>query len=775
MLSVVGLMLLGAIYVVGHREESQYEREADRSSLVAIRLSRAMASVAEAGQAEATFFLNRGGAQATLQQMALQHAQTALAALLEEPGLSDSTRRGIGMLSDAIQIYGLRSAEAIEAERAIGTVEGDGISARVWAAAQDVRKAALPLPILQDVRRSQELFADSPSNANGAELIMQAKALAESVRDLPLEDSAYASWIVGTLEAYVRDLQDFAVARANAAEKAFSSYQAFQEAWAMGTAGEGIASGQAEFEKHQVAAVRERTDFLFRAAIGALSAIFAGLAWLLGQGISRPLTRLAEVTRCLARGERKVQIAYATRRDEIGDVSRALAAFRDALAANEAASQRIYRLAHYDELTGAANRAFLKERLERSMADARRTGEPLAVLCLDLDGFKAVNDLHGHGAGDLLLREVARRLSEALRETDVAARLGGDEFAVVQGAPADMGAAQSLVARLIALVSEPVQVRPGVVVSVTTSIGVAMFPKHGDTTEALLRNADTALYRAKAAGKGCFALFEPEMEDVLRERRALEADLEHALERDELALVWQPIASAPKGDAIVGFEVLLRWRHPERGDVPPVVFIPIAETSGAIIPIGEWVLRTACYEAAKWSNPLWVAVNVSPIQVHQGMPFARMVEDALADAGLEPGRLTLEVTEGVLLRETARVQTALRATNQLGARIALDDFGTGYSSLATLRAFPFDKVKIDQSFVSGMMQESQDRAIVRAVIGLARGLGLPVVAEGVETTVQLAGLAEEGCDEVQGWLVGRPGPISNHRQATTAQPTETVT
>ena len=423
------------------------------------------------------------------------------------------------------------------------------------------------------------------------------------------------------------------------------------------------------------------------------------------------------------------------------------------------AAQRIYELAHRDALTGLANRALLHERLCDALARARRAGESLAVLRLDLDGFKAVNDLGGHAAGDALLREVAARLVRGVREGDTVARLSGDEFVVVQDVPGQPAAARALAGRLVSVLAEPYDLGPGARAGVTASIGAALFPGDGEDADALLHNAGTALQRAKWAGRNGSAFFRPEMDRELRERRVLERDLREAAARGEFALAWQPLAEAAEAGRVTGFEVLLRWRHPERGPVPPDLFIPAAEASGAILGIGAWVLHEACREAARWAAPLRVAVNVSPVQAQRGAAFAETVERALAASGLNPARLVLEVTEGVLIREPECVLDALRRLKALGVRIALDDFGTGYSSLATLRAFPFDEVKIDRGFVAGMAEGGRDAAIVRAVLGLARGLGLPVVAEGVETEAQLAALRREGCDAVQGWLIGRPAPI----------------
>ena len=438
---------------------------------------------------------------------------------------------------------------------------------------------------------------------------------------------------------------------------------------------------------------------------------------------------------------------------------------------HRAAAERIYRLAHHDALTGVANRSLLEERAVEAIARARRTGGKLAVLCLDLDGFKAVNDLRGHAAGDRLLREVAARLSRCVRETDTVARLGGDEFVVLQADDAQPDMAHALADRLVAALAEPYDLGVGEArSSVTASVGVAQFPVDGEDPETLLHNADTALYRAKWAGKNRAAFFRPEMDRELRERRMLEHDLHQAAGRGEFALAWQPLSEAGEDGQVTGFEVLLRWRHPERGAVPPDVFIPVAEACGAISGIGAWVLQEACREAACWPVPLRVSVNVSPVQAQQGEAFAEMVEGVLASSGLAPERLVLEVTEGVLIRDAERVLAALCRLKALGVKVALDDFGTGYSSLATLRAFPFDTLKIDRSFVAGIgaAPGGQDMAIIRAVLGLARGLGLPVVAEGVETVSQLEALRAVGCEEVQGWLLGRPAPIESFERLTGA-------
>ena len=428
---------------------------------------------------------------------------------------------------------------------------------------------------------------------------------------------------------------------------------------------------------------------------------------------------------------------------------------------HRATAERISRLAHHDALTGLANRALLGERITEAVIRNRRAGDQLAVLCFDLDGFKAVNDAHGHGVGDRLLCEVAARLCRVAGETSTVARLGGDEFVVLRTDIVPLEGTGNIAERLVEVLGAPYDLGLGEMHGmVTASVGVARFPEDGQDPETLLHNADTALYQAKAAGKNRVVFFRAEMDNKLRERRALERDLHQAVSRGELSLAWQPLSTASPNARVTGFEVLLRWCHPQRGMIPPDLFIPIAETCGAIWAIGAWVLEQACRQAAQWTVPLRVAVNISPVQAQQGEAFTDMVEQVLASTGLLPERLVLEVTEGVMIRDPARVLAALKRLKALGVRMALDDFGTGYSSLVTLRAFPFDQIKIDRSFVSGISEGGgDDMTVVQAVLGLARGLGVPVVAEGVETETQLGALRRAGCEEVQGWLIGYPARI----------------
>ena len=380
-----------------------------------------------------------------------------------------------------------------------------------------------------------------------------------------------------------------------------------------------------------------------------------------------------------------------------------------------------------------------------------------AVLCLDLDRFKQVNDVFGHAAGDTLLATVARRMQDAIGDTFLA-RLGGDEFAIVAPAGAHPPKAAALAEKLLAAVVDEIVIDQQHL-RVGLSIGVALFPDDGTDPDALTANADAALYRAKAEGRGTIRFFEAEMDQQIRKHHAIQLDLRGAIERNELELYFQPQARLQH--EIVAFEALLRWHHPVRGFVPPSTFVPLAEESGLIFGIGEWVLREACREAARWSNPLRVSVNLSPVQFRHG-DLPSLVHAILLETGLPPARLELEVTEGVLINDFERTVSILRRLKSLGVRVAMDDFGTGYSSLSYLQAFPFDKIKIDQRFICNLEHDAQSATIVRAVIGLARGLNIPVLAEGVETQAQLNFLTAEHCDKVQGFLIGRPEPISHY-------------
>jgi diguanylate cyclase (GGDEF)-like protein len=426
--------------------------------------------------------------------------------------------------------------------------------------------------------------------------------------------------------------------------------------------------------------------------------------------------------------------------------------------------QKIGYLAHHDTLTGMPNRAAFNQHLAAAIAKADETQSQCALLCMDLDRFKEVNDVFGHAVGDELLRRVSNKLLGVAHGAQIA-RVGGDEFMTLVSGQALPARAADLAARLRDAIAEPFEI-DGRQMRIGLSVGVALYPDHGDP-ETALANADAALYRAKAEGGGKVCLFDSCLDSRLRERHALFQDLEKALERGEMSLHYQPQADID--GAIFGFEALLRWRHLSRGFVSPAEFIPIAEERGLIGAIGEWVLREACREAASWPKPLSIAVNLSPVQfLRDGLAGA--VHAILLETGLPAHRLELEITEGVLVNDFSRVTAILRQLKILGARVAIDDFGTGYSSLSYLQSFPFDKIKIDRSFVSNLQENSSSEAIVRAVIGLGRGLGMPLIAEGVETQAQLEFLRAAGCGEAQGYLIGAPKPIEAYAETVGRKP-----
>jgi diguanylate cyclase (GGDEF)-like protein len=430
-------------------------------------------------------------------------------------------------------------------------------------------------------------------------------------------------------------------------------------------------------------------------------------------------------------------------------------AVRDISERKEAAA-RIAHLACHDALTGLPNRAAFADQLADSIESAAALGEPIAILCIDLDAFKSINDRFGHSTGDELLVEAAQRLRGLAGADHIAARLGGDEFAFVQRGLDQPHQADLLADRILAAMSAVFALTEEQV-AISCSIGIALFPQDAASAGDLVKNAEMALHRAKATGRGGAHFYEARTEERLRERRLLAADLTNALERGEMAIHYQPLADLATG-RILGFEALLRWEHPTHGAIAPDLFIPLAEESGHILALGSWALRRACAEAAGWQPELRIAVNLSPIQIAHG-DLAAEVETVLRETGLDPARLDLEITEGLLITDPDRALETLRRLKTLGVKISMDDFGTGYSSLSYFRLFPFDKVKIDQSFIREMIESPEALAIVRSVIGLGRGLGLSVVAEGVETNAQLDALIAEGCDQVQGYLISRPGPI----------------
>ncbi|HEV7426985.1 MAG TPA: EAL domain-containing protein [Thermoanaerobaculia bacterium] len=422
--------------------------------------------------------------------------------------------------------------------------------------------------------------------------------------------------------------------------------------------------------------------------------------------------------------------------------------------------------AYHDALTGLPNRRLFRDRLTVALAHARRMKHPLAVMFLDLDRFKVVNDTLGHSVGDELLKAIAARLQASLREEDSIARMGGDEFTVLLADLKTPDAAAKIAQKVLDTVALPLQIE-GTELFITTSIGIALFPSDGDTAEGLLANADHAMYRAKDAGRNSYQMFTPAMNSRALERLSLENDLRHALDRGELELHYQPQINIASG-RVTGVEALLRWNRPGFGVVGPKEFIPIAEETRLIVTIGEWVLREACRQARAWqgerASGFRMAVNLSPRQFqHSDLP--QVIAAALEHSGLAPGDLELEITESLAMQNTSRTISTLHRLREMGVQIAIDDFGTGHSSLNYLRNFPIDSVKIDQEFVQEIEVSAPDRAIVSAVIGMARGLRLRVTAEGVETAEQLEFLREQGCEEVQGFLFGEPVPAKAFQPA----------
>jgi len=466
-----------------------------------------------------------------------------------------------------------------------------------------------------------------------------------------------------------------------------------------------------------------------------------------GQSFSDPRTGAAEAV--IARGDGDdliVEVAthaveYRGRRCEV-------LAVRD-LTARKRAELQVEHLAAHDALTGLPNRA----RFTAVLDGLVRSGESFALFALDLDRFKAVNDIFGHAAGDAILCRVAALLRDVTSEADLVARIGGDEFLIIQRGIDDLRDARRLARDILDAFAAKMDITRDPM-AVGVSIGVALFPGDAAGAEAIRHHADVALYRAKERGRGMACFFDLEMDQLVRERRELEHDLRHAITRAQLSLMYQPLV-ATSGGRIVGYEALLRWAHPTRGPIPPEIFVPIAEDVGAIIPIGEWVLREACAAAMQWPEHVNIAVNVSAVQF-QLPNLAAIVEDALTQAGLAAHRLELEVTESVMLRDRESALATLHRLKALGVRIVMDDFGTGYSSLSNLQAFPFDKIKIDRSFVSHVTDDESARSIIRAIVGLGRSLDLPVVAEGVETEEQRRMVLEEGCPQAQGFLFGGP-------------------
>ncbi len=439
--------------------------------------------------------------------------------------------------------------------------------------------------------------------------------------------------------------------------------------------------------------------------------------------------------------------------DTAGSVTGMRGVATDVSAAKRAEAKVAY-MAHYDGLTDLPNRRLFNESLGRALLRRRDGG--LAILYLDIDHFKTINDTLGHVIGDEVLKVAAQRIESCLGHQDVVARLGGDEFAVLLASTSAANDAQRIADAIVAAMGAPMFIERQEIIA-GVSVGIAQAPDHGDSADALIKNADLALYHAKQTGRGRAALFEIDMHEAMQARRLIEMDLRAALGRDQLELHYQPLVNLESGET-TSYEALLRWNHPEQGLIMPASFIPIAEETGHIVQLGEWVIRTALLEVARWPAHLNVSVNLSPVQM-RSTNLVPTIVNALAASGVAAQRLELEITETVLMRDTEANLAVLHQLRALGVRIALDDFGTGYSSLNYLRSFPFDKIKIDRCFVDEVDSREDSRAIVRAVTGLAANLGMVTTAEGVEREDQLDELRREGCTEVQGYLLSRPMPV----------------
>ena len=457
---------------------------------------------------------------------------------------------------------------------------------------------------------------------------------------------------------------------------------------------------------------------------------------------------------------RQLDVMCYTRKIWLTDTSRVLASIIDITDQREAEA-KIFHMAHHDHLTGLANRVLLRSSLEEALHELSESGPKLAVFCIDLDDFKRVNDTLGHPAGDAVLATVSSRLRRISDGSGLVARLGGDEFAVVQFAVNSRTSKIQFAADLVEVLSMPYEVG-GQEIVIGASVGVSVAPDDGSIADALLKNADIAMYRAKIDGKNGYRFFEPEMDAHLQARRSMEADLRTAIVQEQFELHFQPLLDISDG-TIIGCEALIRWRHPELGMIPPSEFIPIAEETGLICQIGDWVLTEACCEAMNWPSNVKVAVNLSPVQFRGRTLFAAVLS-ALSKSRLPACRLELEITESVLFADSDVNREVLAKLRDLGISISLDDFGTGYSSLSYLRSFAFDKIKIDRSFISDIAENPDCLAIVRSVAMLGQNLGIPTLAEGVETLEQLEQLRLEGCHQVQGYLFSPPKPALTIRE-----------
>ena len=484
----------------------------------------------------------------------------------------------------------------------------------------------------------------------------------------------------------------------------------------------------------------------------ALAGVMGLLLVLLGSrrlanGIARPIAALDAAARALEEGTRTELLVESD--DEVGRLAQSFNRMSAGIVERE---HRITHLTFHDTLTSLPNRTYFCQQLESELQRSLKRGQRTTLLCLDLDGFKGINDSLGHPIGDALLRQMGDILSRIASDA-VVARLGGDEFAIILADHDDVDRPRALAQAILDEMRSPLLV-DGHQIATGASIGIAISPNDGADSDALLKNADLALYRAKQDGRGVFRFFEPALDAAARKRRALELDLREAIQSGQFRLNFQPIFDL-KRDRIGGFEALLRWEHPTRGNVPPIEFISVAEETGLIIAIGDWVMQEACRQATAWPAHVRVAVNVSPLQFRNS-GFPNVIFQALSHSGLSPDRLEIEITESVFLDGETTVVTLLHKLRAMGVRIALDDFGTGYSSLSYLRSFPFDKIKIDKSFVDAVAEDRSAAAIVRAIVDLATALHMETTAEGVEDRDQLSELRGQGCSSIQGYLFSRP-------------------
>lgn len=480
---------------------------------------------------------------------------------------------------------------------------------------------------------------------------------------------------------------------------------------------------------------------------------------------AQPVIMAEHVIATRAKGQRLIIARKTAIKDEAG-VAQHLLTVMDDITEQRESERRTAFLAHHDPLTGLANRTSFVDRLEAQMQTARGQSSSFAILCLDLDRFKEANDSFGHLAGDDVLCEIAVRLRKVVGDAFIA-RIGGDEFTIVMPLGSRIDDARTLAQSVISAMED--EFAAGETrISIGVSIGIAAYPSHGDDANMLLANADAALYQAKAEARGSIRIFNSDVAQGVRERRNLRNEMELALAQEAFQLHYQPQVDAQSRQP-KALEALLRWPHPERGLIPPSTFIPIAEESRLIGQLGLWVLREACREAASWTHPLRIAINVSPLQFQQG-DLVETVHAALLQTGLPGNRLEIEITESVLIGDFSRVSSILRRLKALGVQIALDDFGTGYSSLSYLHSFPFDKIKLDRSFVTDLPANHHSQTIARSIIALSHNLKVPVIAEGVESEEQRAMLLSYGCDELQGFLTGKPRPIADYAQMVGGQP-----